>query len=173
MSGMPAASRSCEAPSSKYGRLPSGVLMTSVDLAVFHQVDGVRPALEHLETWSARQIVGAQERRGAAGCDASGSPSRPARARSGERCGLSRSLTVTNAVPLSGSLSPRSVAMASRRPTPKSSANPMTSPVLRISGPRTGSSPGNFGEREDREALTKRPLSFGSSTEPEIGECRA
>jgi hypothetical protein len=55
---------------------------------------------------------------------------------------LSRLETLTNTVPLAGSAAPVE-AWARARATPRSVAIPMTSPVDRISGPRTVSTPGN------------------------------
>ena len=56
------------------------------------------------------------------------------------RAGLSESVTVMKAVPLSGSAAP-AAAWALAKAVGKSRAMPMTSPVERISGPRIASEP--------------------------------
>src|SRR5439155_1645178 len=82
----------------------------------------------------------------------------------GTTVGLSESFTVTKIAPASGRL-PSAAICALANAIPKLSANPITSPVDRISGPRMVSTPGSF-VKGKTASFTATPGSGRSSGSP-------
>ena len=82
----------------------------------------------------------------------------------GTTVGLSESFTVTNTAPSSGRL-PSAAICALAKAMPKLSANPIASPVERISGPKTVSTPGSL-VKGKTASLTATPGRGRSSGTP-------
>ena len=85
---------------------PSVVLKTRLHLAVLHQIDDVRAALQDLVDLLAGNAVGVERPLGAARRDDAEAGVRPARASAPTTPALSASRTETNTVPLRGSVLP-------------------------------------------------------------------
>ena len=112
-----------------------------VDIAALDAVDDMGPAFPDLVDPGHRQAVLPEKRRGAGGgievealgLDSPGPVS--------QRAALSASLTLKTTPPVRGTIWPAANCDLAKA-KPKSSSIPMTSPVERISGPSSGSTPG-------------------------------
>ncbi len=88
----------------------------------------------------------------------------------GNTVGLSESFTVTKIAPASGKL-PSAAICALANAIPKLSAIPITSPVLRISGPNTVSTPGSL-VKGKTASFTATPGTGSSSGTPNSSRVR-